>query len=124
MARDNNFAGVVIVTQVNPGFTGPRLRAFQLSEDGTHDSMFVLEDETITFRRPVLFIHGDSHEFRIDKPLLGSRSGATLDNFTRMEVPGSADVYWVKVTVDPAKAHLWSYEHVDIPASFIAQQNP
>jgi hypothetical protein len=33
-----------------------------------------LRDETIAFRRPVAAVHGDSHYFRIDKPLLDARA--------------------------------------------------
>ncbi len=123
VARDNNFGGVVLVTQANPGFLGPRVRITGL-EEGFRDSFFVLEDEVITFKKPVLLIHGDSHEFHYDKPLISLRTGALLDNLTRLEVPGSADVHWIRVSVDPAKASLFSVEHVDVPVNFFPQQNP
>lgn len=123
VARDNNFAGVVLTLQANPGFNGPRVRVSGL-EEGFRDTFFVLEDEVINFNKPVLLIHGDSHEFHYDKPLLGARSGSYLDNFTRLEVPGSADVHWIRVTVDPSRTALFSIEHADVPANFIRQTNP
>lgn len=123
VARDNNFAGVVLTLQANPGFLGPRVRVANL-EEGFRDTFFVIEDEVITFGKPVLLIHGDSHEFHYDKPLIGARSGSYLDNFTRLEVPGSADVHWIRVTVDPSRTSLFSIEHADVPANYVRQTNP
>jgi hypothetical protein len=123
VARDNDFAGVVLTIQANPGFDGPRVRPAQLGS-GFRDFFHHLEDETIVFGRPVLLIYGDSHEFHLDKPLLGTRSGRVIDTFLRLEVPGSADVHWVRVRVNPAKPGLFSFEHEDIPAHRPAQQRP
>jgi len=123
VARDNEFAGVVLVMQVNPGFDGPRVRVGQL-ETGLRDSFFVIEDEVITFRKPVLMIHGDSHQFHFDKPLLGTKSGNPIDNFTRLEVPGSGDVHWVRVSVDPSKTQIFGIEHVDVVESYFPQTRP
>ncbi len=123
VARDNEFAGVVLVMQVNPGFNAGRVRVSQL-ESGLRDSFFVIEDEAVTFRKPVLMIHGDSHEFHYDKPLIGARSGLPIDNLMRVEVPGSADVHWVRITVDPAKTQLFSVEHVDVVENYFNQTRP
>jgi hypothetical protein len=124
VARDNDFAGVVLVFQANPGFDGRRVRAAQL-EAGFRESFFHIEDESIVFNRPVLLLYGDSHEFHLDKPLLGTRSGRVIDTVMRLEVPGSADVHWVRVRVNPAKpATLFSFEHEDIVAHRPAQQRP
>lgn len=123
VARDNAFAGVVLTIQANPGFEGPRVRVAQLGT-GFRDFFHHLEDEAIVFDRPVLLIYGDSHEFHLDKPLLGTRSGRVIDTLMRLEVPGSADVHWVRVRVNPAKPGLFSFEHEDIPAHRPAQQRP
>ena len=123
VARDNEFAGVVLVMQVNPGFLGSRVRVSQL-ESGLRDSFYVIEDEAITFRKPVLMIHGDTHEFHYDKPLIGARSGLPIDNLMRVEVPGSADVHWVRITADPAKTQLFSVEHVDVVENYFNQTRP
>ena len=123
VARDNEFSGVVLVMQVNPGFIGARVRVRQLDE-GLRDSFFVIEDEAITFRKPVLIIHGDSHEFHFDKPLLGTKSGLPIDNLMRVEVPGSGDVHWVRITVDPAKPQLFAIEHMDVVENYFNQTRP
>lgn len=123
VARDNGFAGVVLTIQANPGFDGPRVRVAQLGT-GFREFFHHLEDEAIVFDAPVLLIYGDSHEFHVDKPLLGTRSGRVIDTLMRLEVPGSADVHWVRVRVNPAKPGLFSFEHEDIPAHRPAQQRP
>jgi hypothetical protein len=55
----------------------------------------------------VMLVHGDSHYFRIDKPLLGTNSGRRLENFTRLETFGTDDVHWVRVTIDPKEPEVF-----------------
>jgi hypothetical protein len=47
--------------------------------------------------KPVLVIHGDSHQFRIDQPF--SLQKRPLRNITRLIVPGASDVRAVRVDV-------------------------
>lgn len=49
--------------------------------------------------KPVLVVHGDSHQFRIDQPFTHNRK--PLQNVTRLIVPGSSDVRAVRVRVSP-----------------------
>jgi hypothetical protein len=123
VARDSGFAGVVIVTQANPGWGGTPVRVAQLGT-GFRDTFFHLEDEAIVYARPILVIMGDTHTFRIDKPLIGARSGRILENILRLEVPGDTNVHWVRVKVDPAKRGLFSFEHEDVVESYVQQQRP
>ena len=50
--------------------------------------------------KPVLVIHGDSHQFRIDQPF--SLHKRPLRNITRLIVPGASDVRAVRVDVRPS----------------------
>ena len=70
----------------------------------------VLREETERFARPVVLAHGDSHFFRIDKPLRRKADGRRLWNFTRVETFGASDVNWIEVTVDPQSANVFSFE--------------
>jgi hypothetical protein len=59
-------------------------------------------------------VHGDSHYFRVDKPLLDS-TGKRVANFTRVETfgdhqPTLGDVNWLKVNVDPSSREVFWYE--------------
>jgi hypothetical protein len=67
-----------------------------------------LQEEAERFRGPVLVTHGDQHEFTVDRPL-------ELANLTRLEVPGSPDVGWVRVTVTPTARSPFAFEEHVIP---------
>ena len=65
-----------------------------------------LERQTRAFAAPVVLVHGDSHYFRIDKPLSplrvrGAPVKTALENFTRVETFGTPYHHWVHATVDP-----------------------
>ncbi len=70
----------------------------------------VLREETERFGRPVVLAHGDSHYFRIDKPLRRKGGGRRVVNFTRVETFGASDVHWIEVTVDPASENVFHFE--------------
>ena len=56
-----------------------------------------LKNELSTYDNQVLLAVGDTHIFRVDKPLYDN--GELVTNFTRVEVFGSEQVHWVKVTL-------------------------
>jgi hypothetical protein len=58
--------------------------------------------------KPVLVVHGDSHQFKIDQPFQLDKK--PLSNITRLIVPGAADVRAVKVTV---QGSAFSFELID-----------
>ncbi len=74
---------------------------------GFADFKTALEEEVRDFGKPVVLVHGDSHTFRIDKPVISS---SRLLNFTRVETFGSPDVHWVRATVDPRDEEVFSFE--------------
>lgn len=59
-----------------------------------------LAEEALRYHGEVLVIHGDTHWYRFDQPLVDARSGKTVANVTRLEVFGSPFVNWVLVTVN------------------------
>jgi len=52
--------------------------------------------------KPILFIHGDTHLYRVDYPFAVP--------IRRLETYGSPFVGWVRVTVDPSKPELFTFE--------------
>ena len=56
-----------------------------------------LKQELSNFDNQVLLAVGDTHIFRVDKPLYDKNQLVT--NFTRVEVFGSEQVHWVKVNL-------------------------
>lgn len=124
-AKRTDSIGLVLVTQANPGFETkwtPSLidryfRLFpgaspprQLPPSGFDDMLDALEGEMQNYKKPVLFIHGDTHIFHVSRPLLNKQTKRFYENFTRLEVFGDPDSHWVRVTVDPARPELFIIE--------------
>ena len=66
-ARGNR--AVMVILQANPNFELP---ATDPARAGFNDSLAALQAATIAFAGPVVLVHGDSHYFRIDKPMIGT----------------------------------------------------
>jgi hypothetical protein len=97
--------------------------------DGFQDYLKALREEVIAFKKPVSYVHGDSHYQRVDKPFLDAK-GQRLENFTRVQTPGSNagngnnDVQWVKVYVDPSSREVFSYQNQVVPKNRVAVPAP
>jgi hypothetical protein len=98
--------------------TRPGARPADLSEtdglpDGFQSFLVALRDQVIAFKKPVAYVHGDSHYLRIDKPFLNA-AGQRLENFTRVQTfgdnqaNGTNDVNWLKVFVDPHNREVFA----------------
>ena len=112
-AKAANSRGVVILTQANPGFENflaagrqdPLLdsassragRPLPSPTTAFGDYIQTLSEELETFDRPVAFLHGDTHLFRIDKPLYSKKTNRLFENFTRVETFGWPDSHWVRI---------------------------
>jgi hypothetical protein len=57
----------------------------------------------------VALVHGESHYFKLDKPLNGP-SGGVLANFTRVETFGARNAHWVSARIDPSDPNLFVFE--------------
>ena len=100
-AEQLNSPGIFFMIHANPGFSAaPEFEAFQ-------SFLNVLTEETLNFGKPVVLAHGDSHYFRIDKPLIDPTSKQRIANFTRVETFGAGDVHWLQITVNPADENVF-----------------
>ena len=88
------------------------------SRDPHHSA---LESETIAFGQPVVLVHGDSHYFRIDKPLLGTQSRRRIENFTRVETFGENDNHWLHVTVAPGSPNVFVFDQRIVAENIVPQ---
>lgn len=93
---------VVVATHANIGLGAESRRGFDLFVER-------LKVNVAEFPGPVLWIHGDSHQQRVDQPLEDA-SGRVYDNFTRLETFGSPDIGWVRVVVDTVAGRVTRYE--------------
>jgi hypothetical protein len=113
-AKKTAARGVVVVVQGDPGFDLPETEDFDESTlpavSGYRNFMNQLGKQTAAFAGEVLFVHGDTHSFKLDKPLYSP--GKVLTNFTRIETFGSPNLHWVQVSVDPKAATLFTVRPV------------
>lgn len=68
-----------------------------------------LQDAARRLRKPVLFVHGDTHIQRVDTPFADA-FGNTILEMTRLETFGSPFVGWIKVSVDPDDPQVFRFE--------------
>lgn len=140
VAKASGSAAIMLISQADPGWdlsTGegaPLRDPKTLVEtdglpDGFHDFLVALRNQVIAFRKPVAYVHGDSHYFRVDKPFLDSL-GRRLENFTRVETygdnqaNGTNDVNWLKVNVDARSREVFSYQPQVVPGNRVAVPAP
>ena len=125
-AKAQGAPAVMLIFQANPGWDAsdstraPLRNPKTLAEtdsapDGFQSFLTALRDETVAFGKPVVAVHGDSHYFRIDKPLQDA-AGRRVQNFTRVETFGdhqennNNDVQWLRVDVDPSSRGVFSFQ--------------
>jgi len=139
-AKARNSVAVMIISQGSPGWDlsdgtraplrDPRTLAQTDGQpDGFQTFLLALRKEVVAFAKPVAYVHGDSHYYRIDKPFLDEQ-GRRLENFTRVETfgnnapNGNNDVNWVKVTVNPTSREVFSYQPQIVPGNRVAVPAP
>lgn len=142
-AESTGAAAIMIISQANPVWNVPDFTSGGLARnpqtlvvtgvppelDGFRDFLIALRTRVIGFRKPVAYVHGDSHYPRIDKPFLDAQ-GRRLENFTRVETfgdnsaNGTNDVNWIKVNVNPRSREVFSYQLEIVPANRTAVPAP
>jgi len=139
-AKDRNSAGLMLISQADPGFNNHPIESEPVRDpktlalapgvtDGFQEILLALRDEVIAFRKPVAYVHGDTHYFRLDKPFLDAQ-GRRLENFTRLETygdnapNGTNDVNWVKVRVDANSREVFTYQPQVVPGNRVAVPAP
>jgi len=111
-ARAQRAPGVMVVIQADPGFDLPETESVdergQPGFEGYDFFLDALAKETAGFDGQVVLVHGDTHFFKIDKPLYSP--ARMLKNFTRVQTFGSPNLHWVRVHVDPASRAVFTFE--------------
>ncbi|MEG4320870.1 MULTISPECIES: hypothetical protein [unclassified Microcoleus] len=114
-AKRSNSKGIILVAQANPGF---ELDPADKRRSGYNDFIAALETETRNFPGQVVYVHGDTHYFRIDKPLprfTDETQLPRLKNFTRVETFGSPNVHWLRAFYDPKNPNVFEFKQQIVP---------
>jgi hypothetical protein len=93
IARADSLGAVVVIMHANP-WVAPSGHYF-----GYREIIAAFAREAKEFGGAVLLIHGDTHRYRVDRPLQDPATRATIANFTRVEVFGHPTMNWVRVRV-------------------------
>lgn len=107
LAQKMGYAAVFVCIQANPDFDLSYLRRTKRA-DGYAAFKKDLLAHTLAFGKPVILVHGDTHHFRVDQPLVDPATLKRVDQFTRIESFGSPFVDWIRVTLDPGKSKFMS----------------
>jgi len=105
VAESGDYRAVAIFVQANPGFDG--VRPARGKPDGYEELRRVLVTHASWFKRPILFVHGDTHTFRVDRPFVDPATGRVVPNLMRAEVYGSPRLGWVEVEVDTTRPEVF-----------------
>jgi hypothetical protein len=91
--------GLAVFIQANP---------WEKSRTGAYDRFLAqLSSGAVKLGKPVLFVHGDTHVYRFDRPFSDS-GGNPVAKLARLESFGSPLVGWVRVTANPNDPMLFS----------------
>ena len=133
IAKSRGLRGLMVVIQADMGFdlpeTEPSNEHLQPQFAGYTAFLTALVAETQAFDGQVVLVHGDTHFFKVDKPLnqefnlsdtpipIDPTKAHLIRNLTRVETFGSPNVHWVKVTVDPHSRNLFHFEPMIVPGN-------
>ncbi|HJQ68968.1 MAG TPA: hypothetical protein VKA70_08350 [Blastocatellia bacterium] len=111
-ARNLNASAVVISYHASADLEEPHDNDYRRAFD---PFILAIEEEADRFARPVLLAHGDGHDYTVDHPLVRRATGKPLENVTRLQVPGSPLVGWVRVVVTPGATQPFSFDQHVVP---------
>jgi len=102
--------GVMIIWQADPNFNNEQHLTNPHDFDAYADYINELRTVTEAFDGQVALVHGDSHYFKVDKPLNHLATGGVLGNFTRVETFGARNTHWVSVGIDARNPNVFIFE--------------
>jgi hypothetical protein len=107
--------GILVDWQADPNFNNEQhLQPEQY--DGFAEILPELRRLVIGFPGQSVLVHGDSHYFKIDKPL-NYDNGQVVTRFTRVETFGAANTHWVAATVDPRDPNVFEFSPRIVPGN-------
>jgi hypothetical protein len=115
-AKQSGAKGVMVIWQADPNFNNEQHLTDPRSYDAYADYVNALRADTMAFPGQVALVHGDSHYFKLDKPL-NNASGGVLRNFTRVETFGARNTHWVSAAIDPNDPNLFVFEPRLVPGN-------
>jgi len=124
-AADSKIKGVAIFSQANPFERFLETATPPYASSGYADFIANLRGKVQSSGKQVVYFGGDTHYFRIDKPLTNTfpsptqltTAGTRLMNFTRVEVFAQNEVHYLLVKVDANDPDLFTFKPVLVPGN-------
>jgi len=117
LAKDKKYLGIIFAFQADIFFS-PELASSASS--GFKDTIALLEEQSEKLPIPILLIHGDSHQLKIDQPLRNKQK-KLIENVYRLEVMGEDQVQAVEILVDSRKSSPFSFRPLIVPLNLSIQ---
>ena len=111
VAKDKKYSGIIFAFQADI-FYSPDLAINPSS--GYKDTIDLLQEQSEKLPIPILLIHGDSHQLKIDQPLRNSK-GKLIENVYRLEVMGAENVQAVEIHVNANESSPFSFRPLIVP---------
>jgi len=105
LAERHRLAGMLIFAQGGPRISRERCGARDRTGSrisATHCAIWRSGSQ-----KPVLFVNGDTHLYKLDQPIADPATGRPVPNFTRVVVFGSPQTRWVRAGIDPKSPQLF-----------------
>ncbi len=110
-AKENNAKAVVFVIQADMYLGNKDLK----EASGFIQIKKKLAELSADFKKPVLLINGDSHDFIIEKPIVeDQKTKKCLENFTRLQVPGESNMHVTKIYINPNAPSVFMFEEIHV----------
>lgn len=110
-AKTNQHIGVVL-------FVHGDMFGSNKGDNGFKNFLQELKKQVIEYGKPVLMVNGDSHEFKVDKPIQKMpKVKNALANFTRVQVFGENEMHAVKISINPNSTSLFQIEQLIVPGN-------
>ena len=116
-AKRAHAKGVMIIWQADPNFNNEQHLTNPHDYDALPDYIDALRTQTEAFDGQVVLVHGDSHYFKVDKPLNHTTGGGVLSNFTRVETFGARNTHWVSARIDAHDPNVFVFEPRIVPGN-------
>ena len=117
VAKEKKYSGIIFAFQADI-FYSPDLATSPSS--GFKDTITLLQEQSEKLPVPILLIHGDSHQLKIDQPLFNQQK-KLIENVYRLEVMGAQQVQAVEIQVNARNSSPFSFRPLIVPQNLSIQ---
>ena len=119
LAKEKSYLGIIFLFQAVIFYSAETTNG---GNSGYRETVATFRERSENLPIPILLIHGDSHQLKIDNPLFSSKKKA-LENVYRLEVMGADRVQAVEVQVDSKESSPFSFRPILIPLNILDIEN-